>query len=99
MAKTKSATSTHASRMVTIENKLGLHARAATKLAKLSQQFNSSIRIVLDGKTADAGSIMGLMLLTGSQGKTVAVECQGDDAEQALDAVCQLFGDKFDEAE
>ncbi|QBY04773.1 HPr family phosphocarrier protein [Thalassotalea sp. HSM 43] len=87
------------SRFVKIENKLGLHARAATKLAKLSQNYRATITIKLDDKSADADSIMGLMLLTGSQGKTVEVISEGDDAEQALSAVCQLFGDKFDEAE
>ncbi|WP_371188034.1 HPr family phosphocarrier protein [Thalassotalea maritima] len=89
----------HASREVTIVNKLGLHARAATKLAKLSQNFDASITLTLEGKTADAGSIMGLMLLTGSQGKTVRVDTHGSDATTALNAVCQLFVDKFDEGE
>mgnify|MGYP005989735741 CR=1 FL=1 len=80
-----------------IENKLGLHARAATKLAKLSQNYDAKITLTLDNKSADAGSIMGLMLLTGSQGKQVQVQTEGSDAEQAMNAVCQLFSDKFDE--
>ncbi|WP_068544939.1 HPr family phosphocarrier protein [Thalassotalea crassostreae] len=83
--------------LLVIENKLGLHARAATKLAKLSQNYDAKITLTLDNKSADAGSIMGLMLLTGSQGKQVQVKAEGNDAEQAMDAVCQLFLDKFDE--
>ncbi len=84
---------------VIIENKLGLHARAATKLAKLSQEFQAKITLQLQDKTADADSIMGLMLLTGSQGKAVTIRAEGIEAEPALNAICQLFSNKFNEAE
>ncbi|TKB47885.1 HPr family phosphocarrier protein [Thalassotalea mangrovi] len=86
-------------RRVTITNKLGLHARAATKLAKLTQQFSASIHLQLDDKHANADSIMALMLLTGSQGKEVLVSAEGEDARLALEAVCQLFSNRFDEPE
>jgi phosphotransferase system HPr (HPr) family protein len=82
-----------------IENKLGLHARAATKLAQLCQKFESSVSVSLEGNSADASSIMGLMLLAGSQGKTVTVLTEGPDADIALKSICQLFSDKFDESE
>lgn len=82
-----------------ITNKLGLHARAATKLAQLSQKFTAQVTLELDGKHADASSIMGLMLLAGGQGKTVTISANGPDAIDALDNICQLFSDKFDEGE
>jgi len=82
-----------------ISNKLGLHARAATKLAQLSQKFTAKVTIELDDKHADATSIMGLMLLAGGKGKTVTIITEGLDAQQALDDVCQLFCDKFNEEE
>jgi phosphocarrier protein NPr len=82
-----------------ISNKLGLHARAATKLAQLSLKFSAKITISLEGKQADANSIMGLMLLAGGFGKTVEVITQGDDAQQALRDVCQLFSNKFNEVQ
>ncbi|MGB1199126.1 MAG: HPr family phosphocarrier protein [Thalassotalea sp.] len=82
-----------------ITNKLGLHARAATKLAQLSQKFNATITITLAEKDADASSIMGLMLLAGAQGKEVTITTKGQDAENALNDICQLFSDNFDEAE
>ena len=84
---------------VTICNKLGLHARAATKLAQLSQKFSAKIMLELAGKEADASSIMALMLLAGGQGKTVNITAQGQDAQLALTEICQLISDKFDEAE
>jgi len=86
-------------REVTIINKLGLHARAATKLAQLSQQFSASVTIELDGNQADTSSIMGLMLLAGGQGKQVSVIAQGKDAQQATDSICQLINEKFEESE
>lgn len=87
------------SRQVLIINKLGLHARAASKLAQLSQKFSAKVSIELNENRADANSIMGLMLLAGAQGKTVKVIASGDDAEKALEEICQLFSNKFDEAE
>lgn len=84
---------------VTICNKLGLHARPATKLAQLSQKFSAKITLELDGKQADAGSIMTLMLLAGGQGKVVTITAEGDDAEVAMGEICQLITDKFDEDE
>jgi phosphocarrier protein NPr len=87
------------SRQVTICNKLGLHARAATKLAQLSQKFSATITLELAEKKADASSIMALMLLAGGQGKVVNISAQGVDADLALVEICQLISDKFDEAE
>lgn len=87
------------SQQVTICNKLGLHARAATKLAQLSQKFSAKITLELAGKKADASSIMALMLLAGGQGKTVNITAQGEDAQLALTEICQLISDKFDENE
>lgn len=85
------------SKDILITNKLGLHARAATKLAQLCQQFTADIQIELEENTADANSVMGLMLLAGSQGKTVKVHASGKDAEQAMFAINKLFTDNFDE--
>lgn len=86
-------------RSVLVENKLGLHARAATKLATLANTFSADITIQQEDKTAPANSVMGLMMLESYQGKTITVCCDGEDAEAALDAVCKLFADKFDEGE
>ena len=87
------------SKQVTICNKLGLHARAATTLAQVSQKFTATITLELAEKKADASSIMALMLLAGGQGKVVNITAQGDDAGLALTEICQLISDKFDEVE
>lgn len=87
------------SKELTIINKLGLHARAASKLAQLCQQFSAKITLTLEEKEADASSIMAIMLLAGGQGKIVKVTAQGTDASAALNAIGQLISDRFDEEE
>lgn len=82
-----------------IVNKLGLHARAATQLAQLAFTFDASITIHQGEKNALATSVLGLMLLESSQGKTVKVICEGPDAQQAMDAVESLVLAKFNESE
>jgi phosphocarrier protein NPr len=80
---------------LTIVNRLGLHARPATQLAKISGEFDSTITLQIEDKTAEASSVLGLMLLAGSQGKVVQVTVEGDDAEEAFEAVKTLFCTKF----
>ena len=99
MNKAKNDNNIIVTKELTIVNKLGLHARAASKLAQLCQQFTSTINLELEDKKADANSIMAIMLLAGGQGKTVKVTVQGVDAPQALQAISQLISDKFDEEE
>lgn len=87
------------SRTVTIENKLGLHARAATKLAQLAQSFSATVTIQQAEKKANADSVMALLMLASNQGKDVTVTATGDDAEVAVNAICELISNKFDEDE
>lgn len=82
---------------VTIVNQLGLHARAATKLAQLCQQFSARIELVQEEKVADASSVLALLMLASSKGKTLQVCTEGDDAPQALKAVVNLINNGFDE--
>ncbi len=86
------------SAQVTIINQLGLHARAATKLVQLTQQFQSQVQLVQDdGKTANAGSVLALLMLASSKGKTLTVTTEGDDAAEALTAVTTLINTGFGE--
>ncbi|MFC3121322.1 HPr family phosphocarrier protein [Agaribacter flavus] len=86
-------------RSVTIVNKLGLHARAATKLVQLANQHSAEILLIQDDNQAPANSVLALMMLESSQGKTVDIVCSGDDAQSAMDAVVKLIENKFDEDE
>ena len=86
-------------RELPIINKLGLHARAAAKLVKLSSSFQSSIDIEKDGQRVNSKSIMGVMMLAASCGTTVTISAEGDDAEAAVEAIAELINNRFDEEE
>lgn len=89
--------------MITCEleiiNKLGLHARAAAKLVKLSSSFASSIDIEKDGQRVNSKSIMGVMMLAAGCGSTVTLRAEGPDESEALSAVADLINRRFDEEE
>jgi phosphocarrier protein NPr len=82
-----------------IVNKLGLHARAATQLVQLANQFDATVTIHQGTKNASASSVLGLMMLESHQGKEIKVVSEGEDAEQALAAVEALIVDRFHEEE
>lgn len=85
---------------ITIINKLGLHARAAAKLTQLAGRFtDTEIFIARGTQRVNAKSIMGVMMLAAGLGVTVAIDAEGPQADQALQAIQQLFADKFGEPE
>ena len=85
------------SKNLTILNKLGLHARAAAKLVALSNNFKSEIILVKDNKSADARSIMKLLILSASKGSVLEVNVKGKDQEEAMRSIEELFLNGFDE--
>ena len=85
------------SKNLTILNKLGLHARAAAKLVALSNNFKSEIMLVKDNKSADARSIMKLLMLSASKGSVLQVKLTGKDQEEAMGSIEKLFLNGFDE--
>ena len=87
------------SRELEIVNRLGLHARAAAKLVKLSATFESDIDIEKDGQRVNSKSIMGVMMLAASCGSTVTIHADGPDERAAVDAVSDLVERRFDEEE
>jgi phosphocarrier protein len=86
-------------RELQIINKLGLHARAAAKLVKISSAFASHIDIEKEGQRVNSKSIMGVMMLAASCGSTVTVRAEGIDETQAHAAIVDLINRRFDEDE
>ena len=84
---------------VTIVNKLGLHARAASKLVNCASQFESEVHITRKGNRVNAKSIMGVMMLAASKGAELELEIDGNDEQACRDALLDLIGDRFGEAE
>jgi phosphocarrier protein HPr len=86
-------------REIEIQNKLGLHARAAAKLTQTAAKFVADVWLSRNGRRVNAKSVMGVMMLAAGRGSRIAVETQGTDADAALDAIAALVNDKFGEGE
>lgn len=84
---------------IEIINKLGLHARASTKLTQTASQFHSEVWIERNGRRVNAKSIMGVMMLAASKGSKIMLEATGEDEQPAIHALVALINDKFGEGE
>ena len=82
-----------------ISNKLGLHARASAKLTKLASSFKCEVFMARNGRRVNAKSIMGIMMLAAGLGAEVELETEGEDEQQASDAITALVNDKFGEGQ
>lgn len=82
-----------------VRNKLGLHARAATKLVQLASRFPCEIVLSRAGQSANAKSVMGVLLLCGSKGTQLEIEATGTQAEQAVNEIGELISNRFGEEE
>ena len=84
---------------IEIINKLGLHARASSKLTQTASQFSSEIWIEKNGRKVNAKSIMGVMMLAAAQGSCITLEANGTDETAAMAALQALINDYFGEGE
>ncbi len=86
---------------VTVKNRLGLHARAAARVVHTANQFQSVLRLtrVDDKATADAKSILSVLMLAASRGTELSAQAEGSDEAEAIDALAQLFSNGFGELE
>ena len=82
-----------------ISNKLGLHARASAKLTKLASSFQCEVFMTRNSRRVNAKSIMGIMMLAAGLGSEVELETEGEDEQQASDAIAALVNDKFGEGQ
>ena len=84
---------------LTIINKLGLHARAAAKLATTANRFNCKIQLTTSKKSVDCKSVMSLMLLAAAKGTNIQLQCDGQDEQTANCTIIELINNRFDEEE
>ena len=86
-------------KLVTVNNPLGLHLRPADMLARAAAQFACTIEIEKDGQTIDCKSIMSILTLGAQQGTQLQLRAMGEDAQQAIAALVELFENGFDDTE
>lgn len=83
----------------TINNKLGLHARASAKLTKLAASYPCEVWLTKGERRVNAKSIMGVMMLAAGIGSEIVVETDGEREQEAMAALLALIQDKFGEGE
>jgi phosphocarrier protein len=84
-------------RSVKIQNRLGLHARAAALFVQTATKYKSDVTLEKDGVEVNGKSIMGLMMLAAAKGSEVTVRTSGPDEAEALETIAALIMDKFHE--
>lgn len=84
---------------VKVVNPLGLHARAAAQLVRLAARFRSTITLKREdsGAFANAKSILSVLALAAPIGTSLLVEVEGDDEQEARDAIVSIFAAGFGE--
>ncbi|QVL57381.1 MAG: HPr family phosphocarrier protein [Simkaniaceae bacterium] len=80
-----------------VKNKLGLHVRPATTIAKLLQKRKAKVTLTYKGETVNARSIMSIMILAAPKNAKLKIEVEGIDAKETLDDLMQAFESKFGE--
>ena len=88
-------------RTLTVRARLGLHARAAAKLVRVASGFDSKVELkrVDSGMSADAKSILSVLMLAASRGTSLQASIDGSDEEAAMAAIDELFAQGFGEME
>lgn len=85
------------SREFEIQNKKGLHARAAAAFVKAIENLDADVTVERIGQVVSGCSIMGLMMLAAAKGTVVKVNAKGNEAEKAIEALTSLINNKFGE--
>ncbi len=85
------------SRRATVVNRKGLHARASAKVARLAAEFDAEVFVSHEGETADARSIMDLLMLVAHPGCEIEIRARGNQAEAAVEAIAALVSGGFGE--
>jgi len=91
-----------ASKDIIVSNKLGLHARPAMQFVDLANSFKSEIKVIKFGEEpgeADGKSVMQMIILAATEGTKMRIDADGDDADEAVKKLAELFESKFGEEE
>lgn len=84
-------------RTVTVQNVLGLHARAAGKFVHLASTFGARVTVRRGVRRVDGKSILGILLLAAARGTQIVLETDGADEERAMTALVELVASGFGE--
>jgi phosphocarrier protein len=81
----------------TVKNRLGLHARPAALFVQTTNRFKANVKVRKGEQEVDGKSIMGLMMLAAEEGSVLSIRADGQDEDDVLNSLDQLFEDRFGE--
>jgi phosphocarrier protein HPr len=84
-------------RMLTVTNRLGIHARVATMMVQTMKKYSSQVTLAKDGVEVDAQSVLGLLLLAATPGSEILVRARGADCLEAIQEISRLIQDETDD--
>ena len=96
---TTSAAQKPLTKELVVQNKMGIHARPAAMIVRITNKFKADVFVEKDDEQVNGKSIMGLMMLAASIGTTIKLEAEGPDAPEAIEALVALVEDLFGEGE
>jgi phosphocarrier protein HPr len=82
---------------VEVINRAGIHTRPSALIVKCAAKFKSEVNLIREGFSINGKSIIGVMQLSAAQGTKITVQCEGEDEQEAANALSTLFGTGFDE--
>lgn len=86
-------------RTITLVNRLGLHARAASRFVQTAAGYDCTVWLSRESRRVNAKSIMGVLMLAAPAGTELELECDGPDESEAIDALSDLVAARFGESE
>lgn len=84
-------------KILTVQNRAGIHARPAALIAQTANKFSSEITIEKDSASVNAKSIMGVITMAAGYNTQLTLRAEGSDEKEAVQAILQLFESKFEE--
>jgi len=92
----QSLTTQSLTKELVVQNKMGIHARPAAMIVRITNKFKADVFVEKDEEQVNGKSIMGLMMLAAAQGSVIRVSAEGDDAEAALQHLSTLVLSGFE---
>jgi phosphocarrier protein HPr len=81
----------------TVRNKMGVHARPAALIVQTANRFPCEVTLVKEGQPVNGKSIMGVLMLAAPMGTSITVRAEGEQAQECVDAIAELFDKGFNE--
>ena len=94
---TTSAAQKPLTKELVVQNKMGIHARPAAMIVRITNKFKADVFVEKDDEQVNGKSIMGLMMLAAGKGSKLSIHAEGPDADKAVAEIKSLVETRFGE--